>query len=128
MIKEFLKYSNDQLSDNFWTEEFKCHCSYIDCHITYVDTDLVGKLQELRSHLGIPIKITSGYRCARHNKDIGGKKGSYHLIGKAADISVDVPLVELQELCEERFDGVGRYPGRHFTHVDIRGYKAKWTG
>lgn len=43
-------------------------------------------LDPLRENWGGPIKITSGYRCARLNKIVGGVKNSQHLYGKAADI------------------------------------------
>jgi len=43
-------------------------------------------LQPLRDELKIPIKISSGYRCPRVNKAIGGAAKSQHLSGFAADI------------------------------------------
>lgn len=42
-------------------------------------------LQPLRWHLGVPIIITSGYRCPVLNKKIGGVPTSQHIIGQAAD-------------------------------------------
>lgn len=43
-------------------------------------------LQPLRDAIGGPIKISSGYRCPRLNKAIGGAKNSQHMAGEAADI------------------------------------------
>jgi zinc D-Ala-D-Ala carboxypeptidase len=43
-------------------------------------------LEPLREAIGKPIKISSGYRCPRLNKAIGGAKNSQHLVGEAADI------------------------------------------
>ena len=45
-------------------------------------------LQPLRSKLGKPIIITSGYRCSYLNTLVGGKDNSQHLKGQAADIKV----------------------------------------
>ena len=42
-------------------------------------------LDPLREHLGCPIIITSGYRCADLNRDVGGSPTSQHLLGLAAD-------------------------------------------
>ena len=42
-------------------------------------------LQPLRNYLGVPIIITSGYRCAALNKRIGGVVNSQHVLGQAAD-------------------------------------------
>lgn len=45
-------------------------------------------LQPLREKSGLPIIVTSGYRCKRVNKKIGGAINSQHTEGKAADIKV----------------------------------------
>ena len=46
-------------------------------------------LQPLRDHIGKSIRVTSGYRCKRLNKAIGGSVTSQHSEGKAVDIEVD---------------------------------------
>lgn len=43
-------------------------------------------LQPLRDKLGKPIRISSGYRCKRLNKAIGGAINSQHTEGKAVDL------------------------------------------
>jgi len=43
-------------------------------------------LDPLREEWGAPIVVTSGYRCARLNRAIGGAKYSQHVEGQAADI------------------------------------------
>ena len=43
-------------------------------------------LEPLRVHYGRPIIITSGYRCPRLNKAVGGSSTSQHAIGQAVDI------------------------------------------
>ena len=49
--------------------------------LVYIDT--------LRAAYGRPIRITSGWRCPAHNRAVGGAEKSFHLIGRAVDISVD---------------------------------------
>ena len=44
-------------------------------------------LEPLRQRFGV-IRITSGYRCDRLNKAVGGVKNSQHRLGEAADIHV----------------------------------------
>jgi len=48
----------------------------------------------MREYLGgKPVVITSGYRCAVHNRAVGDAKQSQHLLGNAVDIMVsDVAL------------------------------------
>lgn len=128
MIEEYIKGHNIQFNQYFSSTEFDCHCSRSDCDITYIDSDLIEYLTKKREEIGKPFIIQSGFRCTRHNRDVGGKPGSIHLQGKAADISVvGEDMFKLADKFEDA-DGLGRYPGRHFCHVDKRGYKARWTG
>lgn len=48
----------------------------------------VDILQPLRDAIGVPIRITSGYRPAELNTRIGGSLTSAHMFGRAADIQV----------------------------------------
>lgn len=43
-------------------------------------------LDPLREAWGAPIIVTSGYRCPKLNKAVGGAKTSQHVLGQAADI------------------------------------------
>ena len=49
---------------------------------------IVYCLQPVRNAIDKPMIITSGYRCAKLNKLVGGTKNSHHLIGCAADFIV----------------------------------------
>ena len=87
MIKKFKKGVSTQLSANFRSVEFDCHgvgC----CNETLVDMQLVEYLQKIRDHFGKPIIISSGYRCERHNRSVGGATASKHKAGMAADIVI----------------------------------------
>ena len=46
-------------------------------------------LDPIREKFGKPITITSGYRCEKLNKLVGGKPNSQHLKGQAADLVGD---------------------------------------
>ena len=43
-------------------------------------------LDPLREAYGAPIVVSSGYRCDRLNKAVGGASSSQHVLGQAADI------------------------------------------
>ena len=45
-------------------------------------------LEPLRVAMGMPIKISSGFRCQELNKKVGGVYNSQHLKGQAADIDI----------------------------------------
>tara|TARA_R100000231_G_scaffold134931_2_gene108932 strand:+ start:1169 stop:1633 length:465 start_codon:yes stop_codon:yes gene_type:complete len=46
--------------------------------------------QPIRDHFGVPIGVSSGYRCKELNKAIGGSKYSQHMVGEAIDIDADI--------------------------------------
>lgn len=49
-------------------------------------SELAVLLEKIRRKWNNPLIITSGYRCEKLNKLIGGAKNSQHLKGQAADI------------------------------------------
>ena len=125
-----------KLTDNFSKSEFncKCGCEMPDDVLKNIKT-LAMQLQTLRERSNEPISINSAYRCKSHNHSIGGVKNSRHVLGKAADIVIDnftpnetANMIEgmLRNEFNPNFNigGLGRY--NTFTHVDIRGYMARW--
>jgi len=123
------------LSDNFSESEFKCPC----CGETKIKCKLIIALEELRSSIHKPIKILSGYRCERHNHEIGGARQSRHLISDASDIYVpglSLMRLVMTALCVKAFEngGIGLYiPYKdgnrwrgNFLHVDVRPGAARW--
>jgi len=51
-------------------------------------TTLCRTLEKVREIWGGPLHISSGYRCPRLNKAIGGSATSSHMEGEAADIDL----------------------------------------
>lgn len=47
----------------------------------------VKRLDLLRAGCGFPLRIESGYRTIAHNKAVGGKSGSEHMLGMGCDIA-----------------------------------------
>lgn len=57
---------------------------------------LASYLDGIREKLGIPILVSSGYRCPLLNKSVGGVSNSQHLKGLAADLlCADMPKLEI---------------------------------
>lgn len=87
---------------------------------------LANRLQVIRDLLGKPIIINSGYRSKSHNQAIGGAEHSQHLSGTAADIVVSgMSAPEVQAFLKHWSGGMGCY--QHYTHLDIRPGKARWS-
>lgn len=111
------------LSNNFNEREFACrHCGQV-----YVEPDLVTKLQALRDILGRPVKVTSGYRCPVHNRNIKGAPQSRHMQGQAVDLVVEgvSPTAVAKVADQVGLGGIGIYATSGFTHVDV-GPKRRW--
>lgn len=126
------KKNRQQLSKNFISTEFDCKGKGC-CSQTIIDEKLVDYLQKIRDYFKRPITITSAYRCAIHNRNVGGATGSYHSQGKAADIVVDgaTPLEVAQYAESIGIKGIGLYEtdlDGHFVHIDTRTYKSFWYG
>lgn len=126
-IKIYKKDGSVMLSPNFTTREFACHGNGC-CDAVMVDEGLVGYLQQIRDHFGVPVHINSGYRCPIHNAAVGGAAGSYHTKGMATDIRVEgvAPLSVAQYAQRIGILGIGLYAD--FVHIDTRTQKSFWYG
>ena len=126
-----------KLTNNFSKSEFECKSGEEMPLDVLENVKLLAiQLQKIRDYVGKPIRINSAYRSQAHNKAIGGVKTSQHILGKAADITIDtftpdevVSIIE-NMLTNEMLGGfyiggLGSY--NTFTHVDIREKKARWN-
>ncbi len=105
----------------FSVEELQCPC----CKKMPMNEHFMAKLVAVRRELGIPIHINSGYRCPKHNKDIGGRAASKHLLGRAVDIGMtmsEADQIRLLRSCIERgLTGIGvRKTFVHFDDTEVR--------
>jgi uncharacterized protein YcbK (DUF882 family) len=127
------------LTERLSRHEFACKCG---CGFDTVDITMAKTLELAADHFQTELKcgrvkiiITSGCRCKKHNRSIGGAADSQHLFGRAADHKLYV--VELgresqinPDLVAQFYEdidapGVGWYRGR--THVDTRSNgPARW--
>jgi uncharacterized protein YcbK (DUF882 family) len=107
----------------FQTGEFVCKCG---CGTNKVKQPLIDTLNVIREAVGAPITVTSGTRCVKHNRAVGGVPNSNHLSGDAADITAKgVSPKEVRRVIRELWTagglpdlaGLGSY--ETFTHVDI---------
>lgn len=123
------------MTKNFKLKEFNCKCG-CDMPLEVYENiiKLANQLQFLRDYTGRPITINSAYRCPEHNAKVGGSKTSQHLLGKAADITIQsLKSAEVFMIIEDLIDmghmlqgGLGLYVEKGFTHYDIRKTKARW--
>ena len=125
---------------HFAAEEFACRdgtpypAEWIEPRLR----PLCDVLEAIRTAVGGPLVLLSGYRTAAYNRRIGGARRSQHVEGRAADLRPPpgwtatrlhgfiLGLYHGGEL--ELLGGLGRYP--RFVHVDTRPTDrlAQWTG
>lgn len=83
-------------SENFWDtvkyfkrEEFKCQCGGKYCNgFPYEPSErLIRLADKVREELGVPMTVSSGLRCDKHNAEVGGVPTSYHRLGRAMDFA-----------------------------------------
>lgn len=71
---------------HFRLEEFRCPCG---CLSEVMHQDFLLVLDQARELAGVPFQVSSGFRCIRHNRKVGGSSGSLHVQGRAADLTPD---------------------------------------
>ena len=132
-----IKYTKGkQLSPHFNSIEFKCKCG---CKTWWIDNELIPFLETLMPKIGSTYAvIVSGYRCRKHEEDVGGNGGiDYSHSGYAADIRFYTckggKLISSKKVvlaCEDLGwnHGIGYKCGgnTYTTHIDSK--KRKWYG
>jgi len=105
---------------NFSEDEFRCKGTHCCGGKALMDEYFLALLQQLRTEVGFPFHITSGYRCPDHNAAVSrtGRAGP-HTTGQAADIAVNGPqrYKILAEFAKYGFTGVGI--ANTFIHLDL---------
>lgn len=89
------------------------------------------ELDKIRENWGSPIGVTSWYRPANINKQVGGVTNSQHILGSAVDIFNVHGNQEhferwLDDFWGDRHLGYGVKSGRGFTHIDLREGRVRW--
>jgi len=123
-IRKKAEYENNNVQEYAWKNvshfqksEFACKCG---CGFDDIDIRLVKLLEQIRSHFGgNPLIITSGCRCATHNRKVGGVQGSRHVLGKASDFYIkNVSKNNLLNYCKQLVaEGKARYTYTNNTNM-----------
>lgn len=80
---KFIEMINSAKAAEFSIDNFPKDCDIID-NIIYT----MECLDKIREEYGLPLYISSGYRCPDLNTKVGGKETSQHLKGQAADVNL----------------------------------------
>jgi len=117
------------MSPHFTEKELACPC----CKRCKMDTYLLEVLETIRDECGFPLRVTSGFRCEKHNQELkGSSPKSQHFLGKAVDIDTSRLSAEMKYKLAEAplvfgIRGFGVYD--RFFHLDVRdGEPSFWVG
>lgn len=100
----------------FNKEEFSCP----DCGENGIKDELIDVLDRIRDKVDMPMIITSGWRCKKHNAEVGGKPSSAHLTGEAADVACEFDRTRYLLIKAALEEGIKRIGvGKDFLHFDI---------
>lgn len=138
-------YMAKQITENFTLEEMYRSATAESRRIDNrppkdIEENLVylvkNVLQPLRTHFGVPIRVTSGYRSPVLNRAVGGSASSWHSHGCAADIQIPSGKVSLKTVFEYIYnnlpyteliaEGIDRNGRVSWVHVAlVKGREAK---
>ena len=122
-----------KISDNFKLKEYTDPPKNHGDSKAYVDAQVVGHVQEIRTGVNRPLTVNSSFRGPEYNASIGAAHYSRHQYGDAIDIDVDQTKANYKDLAQEIYN-MSELVGVDFieplsdtnyswVHVDDRGFK-----
>ncbi|CAB5226029.1 Peptidase M15A, C-terminal [uncultured Caudovirales phage] len=130
-----IETAEDFRTEHFTLSELERACKIPD-NLRPNALKLLENLQIIRTHIGKPISILSGYRDEALNIKVKGAQNSYHTKAMAADIrATDIAPKDLFAIIDKLIrekklseGGLGLYTRPNgWVHYDTRGFKARWT-
>ncbi len=110
---------------HFREREFDCKCG---CGKNNINLHLFQMWNEVREICGFPITVSSGSRCIKWNKQVGGKDNSAKISGDAGDvkgISSMTRLKIIEAMLKVGFTRIG--VGKTIIHGDIDKTKPRYV-
>jgi len=111
-----------QQKNYFSDEELECHGKLCNCEFPGMHPDVMDMANDLREHFGLPVIVTSAFRCPEHNASVGGAKDSFHTKAMAMDVKISgVTPTDIYDYLNNKYPrkyGLGLY--RTFVHFDCR--------
>ena len=123
---------SQKITTHFHSTEFRCKCG---CGKIKIEKKLVDRLEKLFDKLNASkCIISSGYRCSKHDKNVGGNGKGQHTKGLACDcvyydknnkiIPSKIVICVAHDL--KLFNGIAKID-KNYTHLDTRTF-GKYRG
>ena len=116
----YFLYKDYKFNENIITvlNEVKCPC----CGECLIGPETLEMAEKIRAHFGgRPYTVSSGYRCKKHNREVGGVANSRHTTGKAMDGTISG--VRAAEAVKAAYELGCRYAyaiDSNYFHFDIK--------
>lgn len=115
----------ESLSTHFHRDEFACRGTACCGGSAPIADEIIPRLEMLRTAIGAPLIINSGFRCRRYNATVpGSSTTSKHCLGLAVDAFCPrgIAPAEMALVAQSlhAFPGIIWYPDRGFVHLDLR--------
>ena len=134
-VKTYKYNDKTQLTEHFNVQEFKCKCG--KNHEIKIDDKLCPVLEKVMIKLGaVKGNVFSGYRCPKHDKEVGGRGTGSHTKGYACDIrfydkngniiNSKYVALRLEDIGHKKGIGYRCGGSANGTHIDTK--PRKWYG
>lgn len=126
--KELRSAINSALDSYFSTPAQKSHFSAAElmCPCCGVGADkmspnMLRMAEEIRHENGDkPMNVSSGYRCKKHNAEVGGNVNSHHLYGQAMDVHINgVPASTIVAQAKRRGSPDAYAMNADWAHISV---------
>lgn len=107
----------------FKKSEFACKCKkYCNGFPVDINHTVVRIAERARKEFGKPCIISSGVRCEKHNKNVGGVSNSRHKLGKAMDLNVQgISSAKLVAWAKNQPEVRYTYAiDSYYAHIDVK--------
>ena len=119
---------NSALDNYFYTRAQKSHfgAAELMCPCCGVGADrmspsMLQMAEEIRAENGgKPMIVSSAYRCAKHNAEVGGVANSHHLYGQAMDVHITgVPASTIVAQAKRRGSPDAYVMNANWAHISV---------
>lgn len=112
-------FSTPAKKSHFSAVELRCPCCRVGAD--KMSPNMLQMAEEIRAENGNrPMNVSSAYRCAKHNADVGGVANSHHLYGQAMDVHIDgVPSYRIVEQAKRRGSPDAYVMDADWAHISV---------
>ena len=112
-------FSTPAQKSHFSSAELMCPCCGVGAD--KMSPNMLQMAEEIREENGgRPMIVSSAYRCAKHNAEVGGAANSHHLYGQAMDVHINgVPASTIVAQAKRRGSPDAYAMNANWAHISV---------